>query len=43
MTHSILCSFISATALVKNNADVDPENVEVSTVQVFGQLLTIMN
>lgn len=43
MTLSVLCSFVSATALVQNNADIDPENVEVSTVQVFGQLLTIMN
>jgi hypothetical protein len=35
MTHSVLCSFVSATALVKNEADIDPEDAEVSTVQVF--------
>jgi hypothetical protein len=35
MTHSVLCFFASATALVKNNADVDPEDAEVSTIQVF--------
>jgi hypothetical protein len=35
MTRSVLCSFVSATALVKNDADIDPEDAEVSTVQVF--------
>jgi hypothetical protein len=35
MTHTVLYSFVSATALVENNADIDPEDAEVSTVQVF--------
>jgi hypothetical protein len=35
MTHSVLFSFVSATALVKNDADIDPEDAEVSRVQVF--------
>ena len=48
MTNSVSCSFVSATALVENNADIDPEDAEVSTVHVFiihwfGQLLTVLN
>jgi len=44
----VLCSFVSATALVKNNADIDPEDTEVGTVQLFlihwvWQLLTLLN
>jgi hypothetical protein len=48
MTHFVLCSFVSATALVDDKADADPEDAEVSTVQVllthwFVQLLTVLN
>jgi hypothetical protein len=35
MTLSVLCSFVSATALVNNNADIDPEDSAVSTIQRF--------
>jgi hypothetical protein len=35
MTRSVLFYFVSATSLVGNKAEIDPEDAEVSIVQVF--------
>jgi hypothetical protein len=32
---NVLCSSVSATALVNDNADIDPEDAEVSIIELF--------